>query len=61
MLATRSEKSERERLYSEINALGEGGGSITFSEKRVYETVSQEEWEALIAPKRECGWTFVLV
>lgn len=61
VLAARSEKSERERLYCEVNALGEGGGSITFSEKRVYETVAQDEWEALIAPKRECGWTFVLV
>ena len=61
VLAYRSDKSDKERLISEVAALGSSGGSITFSKKRVFEVVTPTEWEDLIKPKRDMGWTFTLV
>lgn len=60
VFAYRSGKSDRQLLEEEIAALPAGGGSVVFSGKRVFETVSEAEWESIIAPARESGWTFAL-
>jgi hypothetical protein len=57
--AVRSDKSDTELLAEEIAELSDEGGSITFSEKRIGETVSDEEWAELIAAKP--NWTFELI
>ena len=61
VLAYCSGKTDKERLISEVAALGSGGGSIAFSKNRVMEVLTPTEWEELIAPKRAMGWTFALI
>lgn len=55
-----TDKSDKELLYDMIASLGSDVGKVTLSQKRVLETVSEEEWEELIAPAREAGFTFEL-
>ena len=59
ILAYTSGKSDRQLLEEEIAALPEGGGTVTFSQARVLETVTETEWEELITAKG--NWTFNLV
>lgn len=57
--AYRSGKSDKELLKEQIDVLSEGGGSVTFLQSRVNETVTDEEWATLIATKP--NWTINLV
>ncbi|MBQ6892640.1 MAG: hypothetical protein IJN48_00395 [Clostridia bacterium] len=56
-----TDKDDYTLLAEEVALLPSGGGSVTFSEKRINETVTEEEWEEMIAPAREAGWTISLV
>lgn len=58
VVAYRSGKSERELLEAQIADLSDEGGEITFSQERVLEVVTEEEWQTLIATKP--NWTFTL-
>lgn len=59
VMAYRSGKTDRQLLEEEIAALPADGDSVTFSQKRVLETVTEAEWETLIAAKP--NWSFNLV
>ena len=61
VFAYRTGLSERELLQNEVDSLGSGGGSVSFSQKRVLDTVSEAEWKSMIAAKQSVGWTFTLI
>ena len=46
-----TDKSDRELLYDEISMLADMGGAVEYSSARVLATVSEEEWQTLIASK----------
>ena len=53
-----TDKSDKELLEEEIALLADTGGTIQYSESRINETVTDAEWQALIAQKS--GRTFAL-
>ena len=46
-----TDKSDRELLEEEISLLEESGDALSYSSARVLATVSEEEWQTLIATK----------
>ena len=59
LVAIRTGKTDREMLEEEVAALPNVSSSISFSQKRVLETVTAEEWAAIIATKPNVTFAFV--
>ena len=53
-----TDKSDRELLEEEISRLSDTGGELYYSEQRVTEVMTEEEWQEIIAAKE--NWTFTL-
>ena len=54
-----TDKSDRELLEEEIALLAETGASIQYSKKRINDTVTEAEWQALIAQKPNRTFTLI--
>lgn len=53
-----TDKSDRELLEEEIELLSDVGGAVQYSKARINATVTEEEWQEIIAAKE--NWTFTL-